>query len=347
MRDLLDCRLVCQAWNAAFSATLRTRSTYLKEKVKDIRSLISSVKKNPKLFPFPGCQLSDSMFNGKPEKPMKKFLRNHSHVFKRLWFPYSYESFGFACRLAKFVKTYFSHAEAIDMTSLHCSLEKSWTTIELEHLSSELEQLFLPELKILKLPYGIKPNAEIQVFVAGLIKAAPNLQRIEDFEPAATNAVISSGKMNLISSMYFNQTSVVPVPCIQLALNPPCKVSHFEIGDITQWISNNAGLQLVIRNAIVAVLVASRETLRSLIMTDLGSELKNFPVLPKLLNLHIRGYEEKCPDTYRWFPADVSKIFPALRTVAIQVREADRDRGVQDESLRKFLWDEPLLSVTS
>ena len=347
--DLLACRLLCKAWNAAFSITLRMRPIYLQVCRKDVNTLVSSVEKDPKLFPFPGYQLPDSMFEGKAQKPMKRFLTNYSHIFKRLQLPLSYDDFGFISRLAKCLSTYFPHVEELDMSTVTCSREKSMTARDLKVLNSELDQLCLPELKKLTLPFAVAENAGIQVLVTGLLRASPKLQNIEAFLPALTKTLVSTGKMDLVSTMFL-APSMVMSQYVELALTPPCKLSHLEVGDLLDYIVG-AATRDAIWDAFVAVLSASRQTLKSFTMNDLGAQWKDLPVFPKLVSLKIRGDAGGCTHKYRLFPEDVSNAFPALKTVAIELKNPKSDTVVappqQDEILRKFLWDKPLLSVTS
>ena len=347
MKELLECRLVCKAWNAAASITLQTRSTYIQISEKDINALVSSVTTHPN-FPFPGFQMSDSMFHGQEDETLKTFLDKHGYVFKRLRLPYIYVNFGFACQLAKILTSYFPHVEVLDMATLICPSERSMNSAELTRLSSDLGRLCLPKLKKLIMPSAIERDDGVQVLVRGMIEASPNLECIEEFAPGVARAAMSSGKLDLVSTMIF-ETSDVPESFLEVAGNPPCQLTHLEMEPIPDW-EFEPGVQRARGNALAAVLAASRKTLKSLRMRDLGFPLENFPSLPKLEFLYVIGNAEKCSDDYRLFPPDVSNIFPTLKSVSI-VMENYLSNDAADvataEALKFFLWDEPLLTVKS
>ena len=281
---------------------------------------------------------------------MGEFLSEFGHVFKRLRLRYSFLDFSFATSLTEFLSTYFSHVEVLDISTLY-SPEKPMSPKQLEMMSSQLEKLYLPELKRLILPSATHDDPEIQAFVGDLVKACPNLQRIDDLTPGLAKALVPTGKMNSVTTMTFKWCDV-PEPYAAVTVSPPCQLTHLEIEELVEW-RYEAELQSVVWNAFVAVLTASRGTLKYLKLNDLGAQLKDLPVFPRLKHLHVQGnamYFRGEGGTYRLFPENVSNAFPVLTEVTVEVFGCsgdDRNAVRQNNILKFFLWDEPVLSVKS
>ena len=138
---------------------------------------------------------------------------------------------------------------------------------------------------------------------------------------------------------------------LEVATHPPCHLSHLEI-EIVQW-KLSAEFKTATWNAFVRILTGCRETLKSLKMRDLGAQLKGLAVFPKLSSLHIVGRADRWSQQYRLFPADVSSSFPVLNSVTIELQYYYVCGNPPGSSLatvaplKFFLWDEPVLSVTS
>ena len=314
-----------------------------------MNELTAAVETNLK-FPFLGFQLPNFVFEGLLGGPMKGFLVKCSPLFKRLRLPNMLVDFRFASRLLKLLATYFSGIQVLDVAALLFPSGWSMNSIELKLLRSKLRKLCLPKLKRLILPSATEPGEEVTTFIGGLIGAAPQLQHIENFTAGLTSAVVSSRKLDLVNTMIFERHDML-LPILEVTLSPPYRLSHLEVETFVHW-TLELGLKRAILDAFVTVLKASRETLKSLKMTDMGFQLEDLPTFPKLNSLHITGNVEKCSEAYRIFPADVSHIFPALNTVEIELKDLLHPPVIDDKArlahhLKFFLWDEPLLSVTS
>ena len=341
VRDLLDCRVVCKAWNSAASVTLQTRSIYVKAGITDIQSLIVSAESNPQ-FPFLGFEWSGYC---EENEEVANFLGQFSHMFNRLHLKFPLSKPNIATRVADLLATYFSHVEVLDMTETSCYMRRPDPTVEFRLLRSNMEQVFLPELKVLILPCVAQDYASVQPFFRDLLNAAPKLRKIEGFDPSLTTAVNSAGKMHIISMMTFIGDDIAPFTSV--TLTPPCHLSHLVIhADISSW-RDNADLQTTMWDAFVAIMVANRETLKNLTMMDLGSQITNLPAFPRLTDLHIR-FRRRCAGNYRLFPEDVPTMFPALNSVKVEHMDGgsrDFDGTKKDHVLKEYLWDEPLPSV--
>ena len=343
--------MVCRAWKNSASSVLRRRPVYLREhiyvSIRDIPALISRVKEHTE-FPFLGYQWASC--HPQEEENWRPFLSEFCHIVKRLRLCYSCFNINFVTQFTKALATYFSHVEVLDMEVLECNAAKSISPEELALISSCLEKVQLPKLEVLTLPSPVLTDADngVQEFFRDLIKAAPRLRRIVGFTPSLTPGVTSSGKMNAVSAMHLG-SSMITSPLIGVTLNPPSRLSELVIDDPRFW-RRDADVKNFAFSAFVSILSASSETLESLTMVDLGSQLRELPVFLKLKRLCLKGNLNLYPETYRLFREDVSDLFPVLNTVIVEFdssRASVRSDKTQDEILKLFLWDEPLLSVTS
>ena len=348
VQDLLECRLVTKTWNAAMSETLQKRSTCLKIKdIEDIYDISLSIQRNVN-FPFKGFQLSDSFMGGTAEELWREFLSYHSHKFTRLYLGSFLKQSEIASRLCEVLENYFRHVEVIDMSSILFPYGMRMNHVELKYLYSDLKRLHLPKLKKLVLPSCIGLGDAIRVFVRGIIEAAPALQSIEEFKPGLATT-ISERKMSLVSTMKFDRPEESSEPFLELADNPPYRLSHLALEEIVDS-EFQPGFRYARLQALKAVLMASRKTLKSFIMRDFGYQLEDMPVFPKLERLEVVGNAINCPTTYRLFPRDVSSIFPALKMVTIRLEGYLNNNSAtvaRAEPLKFFLWDEPMSTVTS
>ena len=332
----------------------------LSTEVEYISNLISSLESDRK-FPFPGvlfpdCLLYEHILEQPEEEEeleiMKRFLSECSHLFKRLRLPSAHMDFDVATRFVKGLATYFSHVEVLDMgTLIHMKQFGSMEPTELSLLRSDLKDLHFPELKKLILPSLIGNDYGYQVLVGGIIGAAPNLQCMEGFSTGLITALGSSGRMDLIFTMQFEDCDAFRWErFVEVALTPPHRLSRLEVDKITNC-KVDPELPKARRNALITVLKANRDTLKSLTLRDLGSHLEGLPCFPNLKSLRIIGNEKRCSEAYRLFPSNVSNLFPSLATVKVEFTDKySNDPTVSVEmakALKFFLWDEPLPTVTS
>ena len=326
-----------------------------------LNNLISSLESDRK-FPYPGflfpeCLLYEHLHEEPEEeensKIMKTFLSKWSHVFKRLRLPFAYVGFDAATQFVEYLIAYFSHVEVLDMGTLvrHKRMDPM-DDEERRLLSSELEQLHLPQLTKLILPKIDGQDYGYQILVRHIITAAPKLQHIENFSTGLLYALEESGKMDLVSTMIFEDADRLRYfEYTELASSPPCWLSHLEMSYMMHW-KYDPDLSKTRLSAFLAILKANSNTLKSLTIRDLNSQLEDLPVLPKLKVLRIIGNGGKCSEAYRIFPSDVSNLFPSLTAVTVELTEKRYNdpppaADQMAECLKFFLCDEPLLTVTS
>ena len=324
--------------------TLQVKSPPFELATFHIPRITAWAKGNPEI-PFVGYQWS--RFDKEKERDMRPFLSEFSHIFKRIRLLYSFFNYRFATELTQLLATYLPHLEVLDMTELRGLSNVKMSPEELSLINACMEKVHLPKLEVLILPSPSKADSVVQEFFTDVIKAAPRLLRILRFVPALTDAVVSAGMMDAVTTMEFKGSEIVS-PFVQVTLNPPCRLSKLVVDDCTFW-RQDVALQNAVWQAFVAVLRASRETLESLSMVDLGSQLRDLQPFLKLKRLHIKGNSRMCPETYRLFPENVSDLFPKLNTVMLEF-DYWQDRSssaTQYDVLRLFLWDAPLSSVTS
>ena len=96
----------------------------------------------------------------------------------------------FVTQIIRYLANYFSRIEVLDMIALG-SASEFIDSSEIEIQSSDLERLVLPCLKKLILPYATEHDNAVRALVGYIMKAAPNLKRIEEFFPGLTKTSIS------------------------------------------------------------------------------------------------------------------------------------------------------------
>ena len=343
--------MVCKTWNAVTSTTLRVRSTYLKKDIENIPALIASLKANQK-FPFPGYQWS--YVCDEQEKVRREFFSEFGHLFKRLRLSEWHRNFRFVASMKQCLKANFSHVEVLDMSSL---VRSSCEPINLQEFiisSPDLENFSLPELKRLILPSAIKTGEGIQTFVRHLIRAAPNLQRMDNFTAGLIASFAATGKINAVATMEFDYYDSEPETYMAIASAPPSQLSHLEIDPALRQSCNDRS---VVWNALVSILIANRESLKSLKINCLNAfdgQLKNLPAFPNLQHLHVKGDADNFPEDFRLFPENVCNIFPGLKTVTVELEGYPFNYGdkvttdvYEGHILGLYLWSESLLSVTT